>query len=336
MPRHTSPLPRRLAPFRRAAATAGLTAAALVVGVGGYTVATSPALAAAPGDRFAVSDLLGGGDTTDQLDTDAVRRDDEQASRSARGALAPGLPATSAQAQSWVDEVGELEAVIAAETAAAEEAARVAAEEEAARVAAEEEAARVAEEEEAARAAAEEVARVAAEEEAARVAAEEEAARVAEEEEAARAAAEEVARVAAEEEAARVAAEEEAARVADEEEAEREAAEEEAERQVVSADPGSNRAIAQSLLGSYGWGGDQWSCLDNLWEKESNWNHTAANPSSSAYGIPQSLPGSKMASAGSDWETNPETQIRWGLGYIEDRYGSPCSAWEHSRANNWY
>ena len=73
-----------------------------------------------------------------------------------------------------------------------------------------------------------------------------------------------------------------------------------------------------------------------LWTKESNWTVNADNPTSSAYGIPQALPGSKMASAGADWATNPATQIRWGLGYIQDRYGSPCSAWAHSQANNWY
>ena len=99
---------------------------------------------------------------------------------------------------------------------------------------------------------------------------------------------------------------------------------------------GDARGIAQSMLGSYGWGMDQWSCLDSLWQKESGWNHTAMNPSSGAYGIPQSLPGNKMASAGADWQTNPATQIEWGLGYISGRYGSPCAAWAHSQAVNWY
>nr|WP_236539967.1 lytic transglycosylase domain-containing protein [Spiractinospora alimapuensis] len=103
-----------------------------------------------------------------------------------------------------------------------------------------------------------------------------------------------------------------------------------------SAPSGSPRDIARGMLGDYGWGGDQFSCLDNLWEKESNWDPSAQNPSSGAYGIPQSLPGDKMASAGSDWQTNPATQIEWGLGYIKDRYGSPCGAWSHSQANNWY
>ncbi|NLW13117.1 MAG: hypothetical protein GX037_01060 [Trueperella sp.] len=99
---------------------------------------------------------------------------------------------------------------------------------------------------------------------------------------------------------------------------------------------GSSRQIAQGMLSSYGWGMDQWSCLDSLWQRESNWNHTAMNSSSGAYGIPQSLPGSKMATAGADWQTNPATQIRWGLGYIQGRYGSPCAAWGHSQARGWY
>jgi hypothetical protein len=85
-----------------------------------------------------------------------------------------------------------------------------------------------------------------------------------------------------------------------------------------------------------GWSGGQWSCLDSLWQRESNWDPTARNPSSGAFGIPQSLPGSKMATAGSDWETNPATQIAWGLGYIGDRYGTPCGAWAHSESHNWY
>ena len=68
---------------------------------------------------------------------------------------------------------------------------------------------------------------------------------------------------------------------------------------------------------------DQFGCLDSLYTRETNWRVDADNPSSSAYGIPQALPGSKMATAGADWATNPVTQIRWGLGYIQDRYGSP-------------
>ncbi|WP_265522642.1 ubiquitin-like domain-containing protein [Oerskovia flava] len=104
----------------------------------------------------------------------------------------------------------------------------------------------------------------------------------------------------------------------------------------VSVDPGSARALGRSLAAQRGWGDDQFVCLDNLWTKESNWRVNAENPSSGAYGIPQSLPGTKMASAGADWRTNPATQITWGLGYIEGRYGSPCGAWGHSREVGWY
>ncbi len=99
------------------------------------------------------------------------------------------------------------------------------------------------------------------------------------------------------------------------------------------ADP---RDVARSLLAEYGFGADQFSCLDSLYTRESGWNVSADNPSSSAYGIPQALPGEKMASAGADWATNPVTQIRWGLGYIQDVYGSPCGAWGHSQATGWY
>jgi Transglycosylase SLT domain len=99
--------------------------------------------------------------------------------------------------------------------------------------------------------------------------------------------------------------------------------------------PGTAESIAQSLLPSYGFGSDQWSCLYNLWEQESGWNPTAEN-ASGAYGIPQALPGSKMASAGPDWETDATTQIKWGLGYIQSTYGTPCSAWDHEEAFGWY
>ncbi len=98
----------------------------------------------------------------------------------------------------------------------------------------------------------------------------------------------------------------------------------------------SPRAIAQQLLAARGWGSDQWTCLDALWQRESNWNPYAQNPSSGAYGIPQALPGSKMGSAGSDWRTNPATQITWGLNYIAGRYGTPCGAWGHSQSVGWY
>lgn len=97
----------------------------------------------------------------------------------------------------------------------------------------------------------------------------------------------------------------------------------------------SPQDIARALLASYGWSEDQFGCLDSLWIRESNWNVHAANPSG-AYGIPQALPGSKMASAGSDWQDNAVTQIKWGLGYIQDRYGSPCGAWGHSQGHGWY
>ncbi|MFZ2501949.1 MAG: lytic transglycosylase domain-containing protein [Nocardioides sp.] len=96
------------------------------------------------------------------------------------------------------------------------------------------------------------------------------------------------------------------------------------------------RTIAKALLTEFGFGQDQFGCLDALYTAESGWRVNADNPRSSAYGIPQALPGSKMASAGPDWATNPVTQIRWGLGYIQDRYGSPCGAWGFKRGHGWY
>ncbi|MFE7407956.1 G5 domain-containing protein [Isoptericola sp. NPDC057559] len=99
---------------------------------------------------------------------------------------------------------------------------------------------------------------------------------------------------------------------------------------------GSTRSIGQQMAAARGWSGSQWTCLESLWTKESGWNASAANPSSGAFGIPQSLPGSKMASAGADWRTNPATQIEWGLGYIADVYGTPCGAWGHSQSVGWY
>ena len=99
----------------------------------------------------------------------------------------------------------------------------------------------------------------------------------------------------------------------------------------------ANKAFAKSYMESkYSWGQDQHSCLVNLWNRESGWRHTADNPTSSAYGIPQSLPGSKMASAGADWRTNPETQIKWGLKYIKHRYETPCGAWGAFKQKGWY
>ena len=96
------------------------------------------------------------------------------------------------------------------------------------------------------------------------------------------------------------------------------------------------RTIARALLSAYGWGQDQFGCLDSLWERESHWNPFAENSSSGAYGIPQALPGSKMATAGADWRTNAVTQIEWGLGYIHDRYGTPCGAWSFKQGHGWY
>ncbi|MBW8481525.1 lytic transglycosylase domain-containing protein [Actinomadura sp. PM05-2] len=105
------------------------------------------------------------------------------------------------------------------------------------------------------------------------------------------------------------------------------------------ADPvpaGEAQAIAKAMLPSYGFSGSgQFACLVKLWNRESGWRTTAANPSG-AYGIPQALPGSKMASAGSDWRTSARTQIKWGLGYIKSRHGTPCGAWQHSETNGWY
>jgi hypothetical protein len=101
-------------------------------------------------------------------------------------------------------------------------------------------------------------------------------------------------------------------------------------------DPGSAEAIAQQLMPSFGFSvSGQYSCLYDLWMRESGWRYDAYNPSG-AYGIPQSLPGDKMASAGSDWQTNPATQIKWGLGYISQIYGTPCGAWDHEVADGWY
>ncbi|ALJ20299.1 lytic transglycosylase domain-containing protein [Microbacterium sp. No. 7] len=104
----------------------------------------------------------------------------------------------------------------------------------------------------------------------------------------------------------------------------------------VAPDPGSAQAIAYDMVLSRGWGDDEFSCLVALWNRESGWRVNAYNASSGAYGIPQSLPAEKMASAGADWETNPATQISWGLGYIGDRYGTPCGAWGHSESYGWY
>ena len=97
-----------------------------------------------------------------------------------------------------------------------------------------------------------------------------------------------------------------------------------------------NRALGCALLLEAGFGLDQMPCLEKLWTKESGWNERSQNQSSGAYGIPQALPGSKMAAYGEDWQTNPVPQIKWGLNYIKNRYGDPCGAWSFFQANNWY
>ncbi|MCY7288226.1 MAG: lytic transglycosylase domain-containing protein [Cryobacterium sp.] len=108
-------------------------------------------------------------------------------------------------------------------------------------------------------------------------------------------------------------------------------------RPAAPTNPSGAQAIARDMMASkYGWGADQFGCLVSLWNKESGWNVNAYNASSGATGIPQALPGSKMASAGADWATNPATQISWGLSYIAERYGSACGAWNKSVASGWY
>jgi hypothetical protein len=97
------------------------------------------------------------------------------------------------------------------------------------------------------------------------------------------------------------------------------------------------KEIARQILkNKFGYGSSQFSCFNNIIMRESMWRINATNPSSGAYGIPQALPGSKMASEGSDWRTNPATQIIWAIKYMKDRYGSPCSAWSFKSANGWY
>lgn len=119
-------------------------------------------------------------------------------------------------------------------------------------------------------------------------------------------------------------------------EAARAAAAEQAARSAARAAADPRALAAQMSAERYGWGTEQFQCLDSLWTKESGWDHTATNPSSGAHGIPQSLPGAKMSSHGADWQTNPATQISWGLDYISQVYGTPCSAWGHSQAVGWY
>jgi hypothetical protein len=102
------------------------------------------------------------------------------------------------------------------------------------------------------------------------------------------------------------------------------------------SNPTGAEAIAQSVMGSFGFPPQTYySCLYDLWERESSWNVYAENPSG-AYGIPQALPGYKMASAGADWQTDPTTQIKWGLEYIAGKYGNPCAAWDFEETNGYY
>lgn len=101
-------------------------------------------------------------------------------------------------------------------------------------------------------------------------------------------------------------------------------------------DPGSAQAIAYDMVMARGWDTGEFDCLVALWNRESHWNVYAHNTSSGAYGIPQALPGDKMASVADDWTSNPVTQITWGLGYIAGRYATPCGAWAHSERKGWY
>src|SRR5690554_717103 len=120
-------------------------------------------------------------------------------------------------------------------------------------------------------------------------------------------------------------------------EADRLAAERAAQAAAALATPARAQAHAREVMAQrYGWGADPASCLVNLWQRESGWRWDALNPSSGATGIPQSLPGSKMATHGADWQTNPATQISWGLDYIKRAYGTPCGAWGKSQAVGWY
>jgi hypothetical protein len=110
-----------------------------------------------------------------------------------------------------------------------------------------------------------------------------------------------------------------------------------AEVSAPAPDPGTAQAIGYAMLPSFGFSqSTQWGCLLDLWNRESGWEYDAENPYSGAYGIPQALPGDKMASAGADWQTDPATQIRWGLGYIQSIYGTPCGAWNFELANGYY
>lgn len=106
---------------------------------------------------------------------------------------------------------------------------------------------------------------------------------------------------------------------------------------IIAPNPTAAKAVAKLILPSFGWPskGGQYSCLVKLWDKESGWRYNASSPGGT-YGIPAALPGSKMATAGSDWQVDAATQIRWGLGYIKGRYGSPCDAWRYHQKHGYY
>jgi hypothetical protein len=99
---------------------------------------------------------------------------------------------------------------------------------------------------------------------------------------------------------------------------------------------GAKRIAKEMMATEYGWGEGQYKCLNRLWTKESNWNYQARNPRSGAHGIAQALPASKMEKVGTDWRTNPITQIQWGLLYVSERYDTPCAAWNKFRRSNYY
>ena len=99
---------------------------------------------------------------------------------------------------------------------------------------------------------------------------------------------------------------------------------------------GAKKVAKSIMFTEYAWGADQFSCLNRLWTKESHWNYRARNKKSGAHGIPQALPATRMESISSDWRTNPVTQIRWGLRYIEARYMSPCAALAKFKRSNYY
>ncbi|GHT82661.1 hypothetical protein FACS1894125_5460 [Actinomycetota bacterium] len=105
---------------------------------------------------------------------------------------------------------------------------------------------------------------------------------------------------------------------------------------IVTVPDSDVKKYALEQIRARGWGDSEFTCLESLWMKESGWRATAGNVISGAYGIPQALPGSKMSSEGADWETNPMTQVRWGLGYIAGRYSTPCGAWGTWQSNGWY